>query len=269
MPGDRHILVATSAFSVGSGRNEDAEGVPLRYGRRTAKGDIRSLVRFQPPTSVEQLVDELSLVGRDGDRAHAVVFYDPNDRLLLEAELDAARPSGEQLLSFGKALESATDQSTTVTTEALALEARTSLRVTQSLAVLLDGMGLVSHGGGWLRRSSPDHVLLRELRGLAERYATVRALDARRLGDLAELAAWGGCKKEKLCRLLGDSEASACGACSACTGAETPPGQRHVPARRFTVAAPDERGEIMAGTFHADAQRRGQEPLTAKIADFG
>jgi ATP-dependent DNA helicase RecQ len=276
MPGDRPILVATSAFSVGSGRNDDAEGVPLRYGRRTAKGDIRSLVRFQPPTSVEQLVDELSLLGRDGERAHAIVFHDPSDRPLLEAELDLARPSGEQILLFGKALESTADQSAAVTTETLALGARTSLRVIQSLAALLDGMGLVSHRDGWLRRSSPDHVLLRELRGLAERYATVRALDVRRLGDVAELAAHRGCCTERLRRLLGDTEASPCGLCSTCTGAERgttgsqmAPGQRYAPARRFTVATPDGRDEIAAGAFHSDARSRDWQPLTAKIADFG
>jgi hypothetical protein len=35
-------------------------------------------------------------------------------------------------------------------------------------------------------------MLLRELRGLAERYTTVRALDARRLGDVADLASYDG-----------------------------------------------------------------------------
>jgi ATP-dependent DNA helicase RecQ len=274
MPGDRPVLVATSAFALGSGPDEDKEGVPLRYGRRTTKSDIRSFVRFAPPTSVEQLVDELSLIGRDGESARALVFYDQSDRPAMEAETLAARPSGEQILLLGKALEATLDDGRTVTTEELALKGRTSLRVVQSLAALLDGMGLVSCRDGWLRRLSPNHVLLRELRGLAERYATIRALDARRLGDVAELASHGGCRVEKLRRLLGDSDASGCGTCSACkgeapeVGVRSPVGNRHTPVRRFTVATPNEGEHAASTTFHSDRRHVDLQPLTAKIADF-
>jgi ATP-dependent DNA helicase RecQ len=274
MPGDRAILVATSAFAVTSGSSEeDPEGVPLRYGRRTMKSDIRSFVRFQPPTSLDQLVDELSLVGRDGQRAEALVFHDPSDKPMLEAEVEAARPTGAQLLLLGRALESVGASEAATTTEALALGARSSRRNVELLLELLDGMGLVAHKSGWLRRVAPEHVLLRELRGLAERYATVRTLDARRLADVADLAEHSGCRTARLRRLLGEGDAGPCGVCAACTGValgepSQPPGQRHAPARRFTVRPAAASDAIAAATFHTDRQSSEGGVLTAKLADF-
>jgi ATP-dependent DNA helicase RecQ len=278
MPGERAILVATSAFAPGTPQPaDDAEGVPLRYGRRTRKNDIRSLVRFQPPASPEQLVDELALIGRDGERAEAVVFHDPSDRPAIEAELEGSRPTGAQLLLLGRAFEN-TSAEAAVMTEALALAARSTLRTIEALGKLLDGMGLVSQRDGWLRRIAPEQVLLRELRSLAERFATVRALDGRRLGEMSELCLRGGCFTAGLRRALGDPAANPCGVCSACTdgrgapapapGAEaTAPRERHSPPRRFTVATVEAGDTASARTFRSDSPGR-QGVLTAKLADF-
>jgi len=275
MPGERAILVATSAFALSaSSQEEDPEGVPLRYGRRVTKTDIRSLVRFGPQSSLEQLVDELSLVARDGQPGEAVVFCDPSDRPLLEAELESARPTGEQLLLFGRALDAAHADGAPVTTESLALDARISRRGVEMLASLLDGMGLVSHQNGWLRRLAPEHVLLRELRALAERFATVRALDARRLADVGDLSAHHGCKARELRRLLGEADATGCGACRSCTGSaesdvtQASWGNRQAPARRFTVTTEGASDQARHTTFHTDRQRSRPMVLTAKLADF-
>jgi superfamily II DNA helicase RecQ len=272
MPGERAILVATSAFAVGAGAQaEDAEGVPLRYGRRATKTDVRSLVRFGPPASLEQLVDELSLVARDGQAGEAIVFCDGSDRPVLEAELESSRPTGEQLLMLGRALEGAPAGGAPVTTESLALGAGISRRAVETLSAHLDGMGLVSSQGGWLRRLAPEHVLLRELRALAERFATVRALDARRLSDVGELAAHSGCKAQRMRRLLGEADASSCGACPACAGTAQEGasdwGGRRPPARRFTLSTEGASDEARSGTFHTDRSSR-PSVLTAKIADF-
>lgn len=269
MPGDRPILVATSAFSPGAAREEDAEGVPLRYGRRTAKSDIRSMIRFQPPSSVGQLVDELALLGRDGAPAEAVVFHDSTDRSALLAEVESSRPSAEQLLAVGKTLEPALDQGS-VTAESLALAARTSLRAVQTVAGLLAGMGLVTLRDGWIRRVAQSHLVSKELQLLAERYATVRTLDARRLAEFSELATHRGCASERVRRLLGDGAAGPCGRCGPCHGVvenafdPAPEAHRHAPARRFTVTTAGRVAEV----FHSDRRTRDVEPLTAKLADF-
>lgn len=269
VPGDKKILVATSAFAISSRLlEEDPEGVSLRFGRRTSKTDIRSLVRFTPPSSLEQLVFELSLLGRDGLPADATVLYDSSDRPAVETEISAARPTGEQLLLFARALEVA-DRNAAVTTEELALSARTSRRSVESVAGILDGMGLVAHRDGWLRLLALPSTVEREIRQLAERYATVRALDVRRLGEVAELLGQAGCRSQRLDKLLGNSGAVPCGRCRFCRGAETEvtPSALHrqAPARRFTVTPADD--SAGTSTFHSD-HRPMHGSLTAKIADF-
>jgi ATP-dependent DNA helicase RecQ len=270
--GDAAVLVATSAFAPGGADDEDPEGVPLRYGRRTAKSDIRSLVRFEPPASLEQLADELSLIGRDGNPARALVLHDPSDRPALEEQTDTTRPSGEQILLLARALEGMPTGGGAITTEALALAARSSRRAVEGLSALLDGMGVVSHRDGWLTRLAPEPVVLKELRGLAERYATVRALDARRLASVLELLARSGCRTAALSRALGGASAQDCGACASCAGTndgESVAGvhARHAPARRFAVQTLGVATEG-AGTFHADERVAGHSKLTAKLADF-
>lgn len=270
--GEGAVLVATSAFAPASLSDEDPEGVPLRYGRRTAKSDIRSLIRFEPPASLEQLADELSLIGRDGNAARALVLHDPSDRPRLETETDSTRPSGEQILLLARALEGMPTGGSAVTTEALALAARSSRRAVETLAALLDAMGLVAHREGWLTRLAPEPVVLKELRSLAERYATVRALDARRLAGVLELLARPGCRTARLSRAFGDASAKDCGMCSSCVGPnadESAAGVhgRHPPARRFAVQTLSVAREG-AGTFHADERVGSRSNLTAKLADF-
>jgi ATP-dependent DNA helicase RecQ len=270
MPGEESILVATSAFAPSATpHDEDPDGVPLRYGRRTGKADIRSLVRYDPPASLEQLVDELSLLGKDGKGGHAVVLHDPSDRSPVEARTDATRPSGEQIMLMARALESMASDGA-ITTEALALAARSSRRAVESLADLLDGMGLVTHRDGWLTRLLPESIVLKELRGLAERYATVRVLDTRRLGAVLDLLARPGCKTAGLRRACGDVTAKDCGICATCKGEDTPAAAqqaRHAPARRFSVQTVSDRSNA-AGTFHADERVANHSRLTAKLADF-
>src|SRR5207249_519800 len=83
-----------------------------------------------------------------GKAAQALVFHDPSDRPLLEAQTDATRPSGEQILLLARALEGMPTGGGAITTEALALAARSSRRAVEALAELLDGMGVVAHRDG-------------------------------------------------------------------------------------------------------------------------
>ncbi len=267
VPGDRRILVSTSAFAVAPYvLEEEPEGVVTRYGRRTSKADIRSLVRFGPPSSVEELAQELALLGRDGEPAEATVFYDSSDRPALEAELEASRPKGHEFQLFSRALEAA-ERKSSMTTEELALAARSSRRSIETVARILDGMGLVSHTDGWIRLLAHDSTVVREIRQLAERYAIVRSLDARRLGDVSELLGRVGCRTARLQSMLGVSGPAPCGRCEACQGAgkgvESDALERRAPARRFTVTP----AEPTRDTFHSD--RRTHGVLTAKMREFG
>jgi hypothetical protein len=139
------------------------------------------------------------------------------------------------------------------------------------VATVLDGMGLVSSRAGWVTRAVSEHALLRELRALAERFATARTLDERRLGAVFELASYDGCRAQRLRQILGDAGVESCGACRACVGSSVPraetSGARKAPARRFTLTTGDASEDARNSTFHTDRRNR-TEVLTAKLADF-
>jgi hypothetical protein len=131
---------------------------------------------------------------------------------------------------------------------------------------MLDQMGLVALRGGFARLLAPQSVILKEVRGLAERFAAIRAGDSRRLSALSSFLSMPGCRAASLAERLGDPEAAPCGRCRSCTerGVSMSQRERLPPARRFTVTTVESPGS----TFHTDRVRHVAAPLTAKLGEF-
>jgi ATP-dependent DNA helicase RecQ len=69
-PRHRSVMVATSAFGLG-----------------IDKPDIRYILHYQSPASLEQYVQEAGRSGRDGRKANCILLDDPSDRAIHEALL--------------------------------------------------------------------------------------------------------------------------------------------------------------------------------------
>ena len=137
--GRRTVMVATSAFGLG-----------------IDKPDIRYIVHYQAPASLEQYVQEAGRAGRDGRKANCILLYDPDDRTIHEALLAKSRVRPDQLYRVASALAAWGGEGRTPTLEALALSAGLSERITEALLAVLEEAAIVSLADGTVKVNIPS-----------------------------------------------------------------------------------------------------------------
>ncbi len=271
LPGRRTVMVATSAFApttgiAGLGELGRLDLAPSGFGLGLEKRDVRFVIHYQAPASLEQYLREIGAAGRDGEPATCTLMYDPGDRSRNDALLSQTRIRAAHAVELAKALESYAIDGRAATLEALALAARQSHKNAELLCAVLADAGLVRLASGWARAAVPAPELLDRARRLAAALDTLQREDARRLDAVATYARSGGCRSLHLGRYLGMTDSAECGRCSACDGSafdgrrlaapdiDVVP-QRREPARTFSVTRVDE-------------PRPASAPLTAKLGEF-
>ncbi|MEA2624080.1 MAG: ATP-dependent helicase RecQ [Candidatus Binatota bacterium] len=198
--GRRTVMVATSAFGLG-----------------IDKPDIRYIVHYQSPASLEQYVQEAGRAGRDGRKANCILLYDPADRTIHEALLQTSRVRPDQLYKVGKALAAWAGEGRTPTLEALALSAGLGPRIASALLAVLEEAELVEIGDDGIRVTIPADEVEQQSRTLAGQFETLRTQDSRRLDTLAEYTHEDECRAVFLRRYFGEQDGVACGLCDVCT----------------------------------------------------
>ena len=205
-PGRRTIMVATSAFGLG-----------------IDKPDIRYIVHYHAPASLEQYVQEAGRAGRDGRRADCVLLYDPKDREIHEALLQTSRVRPDQLYRLSSALTAWAAEGRVPSHEALTLAAQLGERQTKALLAVLEEAGLVTLGDDGTHITVPAAEFEEQARGLAGRFVTIRTQDGRRLDRLREYADSPECRAIFLRKYFGEEAGEPCGLCDICRGAPQRP----------------------------------------------
>jgi ATP-dependent DNA helicase RecQ len=77
---DVRVMVATNAFGMG-----------------IDKPDVRFVVHVDPPASLERYYQEAGRAGRDGERAHAVLLYQPPDARTQASLIEASHPTAAEV----------------------------------------------------------------------------------------------------------------------------------------------------------------------------
>jgi ATP-dependent DNA helicase RecQ len=125
-PDRRLIMVATSAFGMG-----------------IDKPNIRYIVHYQAPGSLEQYVQEIGRAGRDGRPAHCIFLFDAAD-LEIQQRLQAlSRPAVWHLERLESALTAWASEQRSPTVAALAYSAGVPARIGEVLLSDLEQAGLV------------------------------------------------------------------------------------------------------------------------------
>ena len=78
--GEKRVMVATNAFGMG-----------------IDKPDVRLVVHFDLPDSIEAYFQEAGRAGRDGKQSYAVVLYNPSDDAALHKRISASFPEKEYI----------------------------------------------------------------------------------------------------------------------------------------------------------------------------
>src|SRR5437867_46760 len=198
--GKRIVMVATSAFGLG-----------------IDKPDIRYIVHYQAPASLERYLQEAGRAGRDGHAARCMLLFDESDLQIQEHLLALSRLSPFLLGRFGRALAAWAGEERDANIEELALSAGVSQRAATSLVTVLVEAGVCERvEGGRVHPLVPLDTLVERVESLRSRFEILRREDARRLRAVVEYANEQGCRSVALRRYFGDTDATPCGRCDLC-----------------------------------------------------
>jgi ATP-dependent DNA helicase RecQ len=235
--GKRIVMVATSAFGLG-----------------IDKPDIRYIVHYQAPASLERYLQEAGRAGRDGHQARCILLFDESDLAIQEHLLALSRLSPALLGKFGRALSAYAGEERDANMEELALSAGISQRATASIVTALVEAGIVERVGDKVRALGDLETLPERVDSLRSRFEVLRREDERRLRAISEYANETECRSQMLRRYFGDLDPRPCGRCDLCraNGVGEPTRGRRRRRRRG------------GGERVPDGQRPPQQPVAAQ-----
>ena len=176
-PSRRLIMVATSAFGMG-----------------IDKPNIRYVLHYQAPGSLEQYVQEIGRAGRDGHPAHCILLFDPAD-LVIQEHLQALSRPGVRHLDRLEAALAWTGEERAPTPETLAYSAGVPTRICEVLLSDLEEGALVERDQeGGINIAVPPDSFKAGVRDLVTKLKTFRYEGERRLRLLADYAQSQECR---------------------------------------------------------------------------
>jgi ATP-dependent DNA helicase RecQ len=199
-PSRRLIMVATTAFGMG-----------------IDKPNIRYILHYQAPGSLEQYVQEIGRAGRDGRPGQCILLFDPADLEIHEHLQAQGRPSVRHLERVEAALTAWTGEQRAPTAETLAYSAGVPTRICEVLLSDLEEAGLLERDqdGGVAIVVQPESFQA-GVRDLVTKLKIFRYEGERRLRLIADYANSEECRSVFIRRYFGEEYPPRCGTCDRC-----------------------------------------------------
>jgi ATP-dependent DNA helicase RecQ len=199
-PSRRLIMVATTAFGMG-----------------IDKPNIRYILHYQAPGSLEQYVQEIGRAGRDGRPAQCILLFDPADLEIHEHLQAQSRPSVRHLERLEAALTAWTGEERAPNAETLAYSAGVPARICEVLLTDLEEAGSVERDqDGSVAIVVPREAFKTGVRDLVAKLKTFRYEGERRLRLIADYAHSEECRSVFIRRYFGEEYPPRCGTCDRC-----------------------------------------------------